>query len=552
MDNHTIQMTCEQVEDELSGYLDDVLDLQLKRNVEAHLATCDRCPVMLADFRRGDEMVRALPFIEPPEGMRERFFNSPRYVKLAEARARQRSFITPLTAALVAAAMLVVALGGSLLIRQGAFATQKVAKSSTMTNIGNPGGGAPLPAGPRLIYERGVALWSAAESGAGLPQQLTPAGVQVAGWSVSPNGRAVMYIDAHTGALHAIRADALNDTVVGAVTGGKNPPAGFWSTATGVAIAGGLAWSPDNTRLAYVAQSNDGAALHVMNATGAADTIAQSVAAGLIGHPLWSADSVYIAYTISPAPASDVQGLAVYNVTTAVVTPIAAPADANAPTAIVGQMAWLPNHTPATITWAARTGAEVTGIFRAPVASGASVTRLTPIGATYTAADVSSSGVWLLARGSTLSTIGANQVNPQVVATLGHSAAQLHWAPSGQVAAVVSDDALSLLTPSGGLVTIAHGLTAQSLVIWSPDGDAVAWQSGNTVMSAPAHQDAASGAKMVAQSAGLSALVWSPDGQSLAVRSSIGLLLVTADGAHVRATDSHATSGGQLSWSLAG
>ncbi len=353
MDNHTIQMTCEQVEDELSGYLDDVLDPQLRRSVEAHLATCVACPVMLADFQRGDEMLRALPFIEPPSDMRDRFFNSPRYLKLAEARAHPRNFITPLTAALVAAAMLVVALGGALLIRQGVFAPQQATKSGTMTTIGNPGDGAPLPAGPRLIYERGGALWSAAESGAGLPRQLTPAGIQVAGWSVSPNGRAVIYIDAHTGALHAIRADALNDTVIGTVTGGKAPPAGFWSTATGVAIAGGLAWSPDNTRVAYVAQGNGGAALHVMNATGAADTVAQSVTGGLIGHPLWSADSVYIAYTISPAPASDVQGLAVYNVTTAVVTPIAAPADANAPTAIVGQLAWLPNHTPATLTWAA-------------------------------------------------------------------------------------------------------------------------------------------------------------------------------------------------------
>ena len=369
MDNHTIQMTCEQVEDELSGYLDDVLDPQLRRSVEAHLATCGACPVMLADFQHGDEMLRALPFIEPPSDMRDRFFNSPRYLKLADARAHPRNFITPLTAALVAAAMLVVALSGALLIRQGVFAPQQATKSGTMTTIGNPGDGAPLPAGPRLIYERGGALWSAAESGAGLPRQLTPVGVQVAGWSVSPNGRAVIYIDAHTGALHAIRADALNDTAIGTVTGGKVPPAGFWSTSTGVAIAEGIAWSPDNTRVAYVAQSDGGAALHVMNATGAADTIAQSVTGGLIGHPLWSADSVYIAYTISPAPASDVQGLAVYNVTTAVVTPIAAPADANAPTAIVGQLAWLPNHTPAALTWAAHADGVVTGVFRASVAA---------------------------------------------------------------------------------------------------------------------------------------------------------------------------------------
>ncbi len=65
-------------------------------------------------------------------------------------------------------------------------------------------------------------------------------------------------------------------------------------------------------------------------------------------------------------------------------------------------------------------------------------------------------------------------------------------------------------------------------------------------MSAQIHQGAASGAKTVAQNADALALVWAPDGQSLAVRSSAGLLLVTADGAHIRATDSQATSGGQL------
>ncbi|HEX6543339.1 MAG TPA: zf-HC2 domain-containing protein, partial [Ktedonobacterales bacterium] len=227
MDNDTIHMTCERAEDELSGYLDDVLDPQLRQSVEAHLATCERCQEILADFRRGDELVRALPFIEPPPDMRERFFNSSRYLHLARARSRQRNYVTPLSGALVAAAVLVLTLGGALLFRQGFLPTQQANHHGSTTTIGNPGGGiVPLPAGTRLIYEHGDALWSAPESGSGLPQQLTPKGVQVAGWSVSPSGRMVIYIDAHTGALHSIRADALNDTVVGTVTNGKAPVAG--------------------------------------------------------------------------------------------------------------------------------------------------------------------------------------------------------------------------------------------------------------------------------------------------------------------------------------
>ncbi|HKW23714.1 MAG TPA: hypothetical protein VJO13_20205, partial [Ktedonobacterales bacterium] len=59
-------------------------------------------------------------------------------------------------------------------------------------------------------------------------------------------------------------------------------------------------------------------------------------------------------------------------------------------------------------------------------------------------------------------------------------------------------------------------------------------------------------AKMVAANANANALVWAPDSQSLAVRSSTGLLLVTADGAHVRASDANAAGDGQFAWSIAG
>lgn len=548
-----ITMDCERVEDELSGYLDDVLDPQLQRNVGAHLATCVRCRAILDDFRRADELIRAQPFIEPLPDMREQFFNSPRYLKLTNQRAHPRNFVTPLTAALVAAAMLVLVLGGALLFRQGLFVSQQTSGPGRSTTIGNPGGSTvPLPAGPRLIYERGGALWSAPESGAGLPRQLTPAGVEVAGWSVSPNGRMVLYIAARTGALHTIRADALNDTVVGTVTGGKAPAADFWISPKGVAIASGIAWSPDNTRIAYVAQSvlsSDGTALHVMNATGAADTVVNPVSAGQIGHPLWSADSVYIAYTVSQP---GTQSLWVYNVTTGNAVSLAAHSDASDALAVVGRIAWLPGHTPAAITWSTKYGNRVTGVFRANADKNNSAVRLTPAGTSYTAADVSASGAWLLAEGSALAELAAGQASPQVVATVAHPIAAVYWSPSGQFAVVASGGALAVLTPGHALVSVADGLSASSLVAWSPQSDALAWRSGNAVKSAQIHQGVISGQNTVAQGVDALALVWSPDGQSLAVRSSAGLLLVTSDGLHVRATDSQATSDSALTWSVAG
>ncbi|HEU5349643.1 MAG TPA: hypothetical protein VFU63_13610 [Ktedonobacterales bacterium] len=494
-------------------------------------------------------MLRALPFIEPPADMRDRFFNSPRYLKVARASARERNLVTPLTAALVAAAMLVVALGGALLFRQGVLSSQQANHSGFTTTIGNPGGVAPLPAGPRLIYERGGALWSAAENGVGLPRQLTPAGSQVAGWSVSPSGRTVLYIDARTGALHTIRADALNDAVVGTVTDGHAPSAGFWTTPAGLAVASGLAWSPDNTRVAYLAQSGAGTALHVMNATGAADTTVNPTDSGLIGQPLWSADSVYIAYTATQAGA---QSIWVYNVTTAHLLSMAAQSDAAHPAAVVGELAWLVDHAPATITWSAIANGAVTGTFRANATMSDSAIRLTPKSASYTAADVSASGIWLLASGHTLATIAADQTSPQDIATLAYPATQVCWAPSGQLAAVVADGTLALLEPGHPLVAVGRGLVAHGLIAWSPDSAALAWQSDSGVVSVQLHRGVASPAKTVAQDADVQALVWASDGLNLAVQSSEGLLLVSADGAHIRASDSHAASGGKFVWSLAG
>ena len=548
MDNNTITMTCERAEDELSGYLDDVLDPQLRRSVEAHLVTCDRCQTILADFRRNDELIKALPFIEPPADMRERFFNSPRYQKLARANTR-RGIITPLTAALAAAAMLVLTLGGALLFRQGVLGPHQVNKSGTTTTIGNNGGVTPLSAGPRLVYERAGALWSAPASGVGLPRQLTPAGIQVAGWSVSPNGRMVAYIDALTGKVHTIRSDALSDTVVGTVTGGQSPVANFWSSPAGMAVAGGLAWSPDNTRIAYVAQSGAGVALHVMNATGAADVVAQGGAISAMDHPLWSADSLSIAYAAT-AP-TGAQAVWVYNVATGAAARVAAHADSSDASAVVDQLTWLPGAAPAAITWSARDKNTVTGIFRADATTRDAAIRLTPEGSSYTAADVSASGAWLLANGARLSLIATGQTAPLEIMTLAHPVMLVRWAPSGQVAAVVAGDTLALLTSDHNLVVVARGLPAKSVVVWSSDSAALAWQSNSGVMMAKIHQNAASSVKAVAQGTALG-LVWSPDGQVIAVRSASGLALVTVDGAQTRATDSHAANGGRLAWSLAG
>jgi hypothetical protein len=139
-----------------------------------------------------------------------------------------------------------------------------------------------------------------------------------------------------------------------------------------------------------------------------------------------------------------------------------------------------------------------------------------------------------------------------VVAALIDQVTQIHWSPSATMAALVSGDTLIVVTPGQTPVVVAHGLTAGSQVAWSPKSDALAWQSGQAVMSARVQNGAAGAAKTVAANVNANALIWAPDGQSLAVRSSTGLLLVTADGAHVRASDAGAADSGQFAWSVAG
>ncbi|HKT37120.1 MAG TPA: hypothetical protein VJR48_02045, partial [Ktedonobacterales bacterium] len=308
--------------------------------------------------------------------------------------------------------------------------------------------------------------------------------------------------------------------------------------------------SPDNTRIAYLAQSADGGTtLHIMNAAGSADTAVDSTGSGLIGHLLWSADSVYIAYTSTTQAGA--QSVWVYNVTTAHARSLAPQSDADDSAAVVGRLAWLPSGASATVTWSASDAGKVTGVFRAAANTNDAAIRLTPPGSSYAAADVSSSGAWLLANGATLLEIAADQTSPHVVAALIDQISQVHWSPSATIAAVISGDELILVTPGQTPVVVAHGLTAHSQVAWSPKNDALAWQAGQAVLSASVRSGAASAAKTVAANANANALVWAPDGQSLAVRSSTGLLLVTADGAH-RASDGSAAGDGQFAWSIAG
>ena len=83
-------MNCEQVEELLSAYLDDMLAIgetaeaadQLRLEVAAHLTNCVQCSAIIADFRRSDALLAQMPRVSPDPALRTRIFTSPEYLEL--------------------------------------------------------------------------------------------------------------------------------------------------------------------------------------------------------------------------------------------------------------------------------------------------------------------------------------------------------------------------------------------------------------------------------------------------------------------------------------
>ncbi len=83
-------MNCEQVEELLSAYLDNMLVLgetaalaeQLHAEITAHLQGCLRCSNMLADYRRNDNLLSEMPRVSPNPELRHRIFSAPEYLEL--------------------------------------------------------------------------------------------------------------------------------------------------------------------------------------------------------------------------------------------------------------------------------------------------------------------------------------------------------------------------------------------------------------------------------------------------------------------------------------
>lgn len=545
-------MTCEKAEDLLSAYLDDILAPQLRGEVADHIESCDQCRETLEDYRRFDLLIAAERRVEPSPELHDRIFDSSEFAAiLAEQAKHERERVSPLRrragagpgwarGALSAAAVAILVFGSALLIKQGLLHSGTTSGRTTPL-IAGPTGVKPLAHGARVVYLRDGALWSAPAGGPGLAARLTPQGVGVGTWAVSPDGTSVAYADAASGYIHVVRSDDQDDVETGAVS------------ITGPRAA--LVWSPNGQQIAYMARaSSDAPALRIMNADGGNDRAVSTPAGAVVSAPVWSPDGLNLAFA---ADVSGAHGVYFYNLALKGDARLLAPADgADAAAAVApAGLHWLPDMTQPSVTWAATddSGATLTGVFAQSVL-GSAPRRLTGDGLRL-AADFSPArgGSWLVsAQGDTpqLTLISPASGASQPVAS-GTAYARVAWAPDGSAAALVSTDGrLALWTAAGGVSAVPGAAGVAGTPVWSPDGR-VAALSGDGVVVVRVSGGAATTITTLTGAPGARSVAFAPSGSALAVALPTEVAVFADERAAPKLLDGTADAG-VLAWSVAG
>ena len=242
-------MSCEQVEELLSTYLDKMLAPEEYGSVTVHVQECQSCQAILNDYRRFDALLAQLPPVSPGPAVRQKLFSTlaqdvllvkdevddpaltDRHIysgSLAHSKlillpgtlpsstttpTRRQPALRPslvssntlhapvvsrkkhagqraILIAVAAALLLALGLGGA--FGWQIFATQQGQQAGNQANAITPPAGysqntMPLPAGTRFVFWRAGALWSASIDTTPSQAQLTPQHVMVGvSWVVSP------------------------------------------------------------------------------------------------------------------------------------------------------------------------------------------------------------------------------------------------------------------------------------------------------------------------------------------------------------------------------
>ena len=577
-------MNCEQVEEMLSAYLDNMLAPEERRQVAAHLQTCHSCTQLLADYRYNDALLARLPRVAPDAALRQRIFSSPEFVELTgetlenaasagqtvprlPARSprrdtpgrprlvaipggrstapqptvkmetpppRRRSGPRALIATIAAALIIAIGLGTFVGI---SFLSHRGQTAPGFTPIANgPTQQGPLSAGIRVVYLRGNALWSERADGTSTqPDQLTSSSVNVApGWVVATlpgraTGNMLAYIDLNKARVHVIRSDGQEDiTINPPLLSASVSPSSIQDTATWAAISSSLTWSPDGTRLAFVADPTGSGQTQLYiysTATGTSTQVAVTTP-GSISHLTWSPDGVRLAFEVSR---QGIISILDYNTQINSTLTIAAGIGSNASAGqTVLALDWSPDANAPAITWSVGSIGHVNSLWVRHVgtASGIGMQEILAgdfAQAIYSRSGHNGAGSWMVVtsiagRAGDIWRIDVTPGAAFIQLTRGMQVNFAQWSPDGAWIGYL--DSLSqgvgefhIVNASTAVdATVAGGVAYTPTPAWSIDSQQVAYSTGTRVgvasVQSPAHP------RYLALKGVASALSWSASASS--------------------------------------
>jgi Tol biopolymer transport system component len=448
-------MKCEQVREQLSAYLDSQLAREEREEIAIHLQTCMGCSAAIVDLRRFDILIGRLPRVSPDDSLREKIFSSAEYRELTgtfgistlpdqptapcqrinrrpgSRRARPYLVALPTTAPqsslpdprrsahawrfrpsrsyftrLLVSMLLLLALSLGAFISWRFWPQQPSLAANAHLLLPSTSG---LPAGVRFVFQRGSTLWSAADNATGEAIQLTLPNTTVAeDWAVRPAlpgrkaGNMLAYIDLQDAHVHLIGSDGLHDKALPQplLKPGVSPGS-VWDTDTGAAILHSLAWSDDGAMLAFVAdpQGTGQTALYIYALNSDSLQVVPLPQPGKATHPVWSPDSVRIAFAFQQGEQSGILDYNVKNQGILTITPnVKTPAH---PDDAVLALAWSPDLDEPALTWSVGSPGNIHSLWwqRVGVELNESPRLLTEgiyQQATYNASSYQKNGGWLL------------------------------------------------------------------------------------------------------------------------------------------------------------
>jgi Putative zinc-finger/WD40-like Beta Propeller Repeat len=422
---------------------------------------------------------------------------------------RRRKALFVMMAAIAAVLFVMVGFGRLLYTYVWSQPVQTVS-GGAITPPAGPQTNGPLSAGMRFVFLRDGTLWSVPIDGSSQGDRLTPISVTVsANWVVSPPlpgssaGDRLAYIDLQHASVHIIRSDGQQDTIV------KQPllkagitPASIWDTAEGGAILNSLAWSPDGSMLAFVADSTDTGqtSLYILSTqTGTIEKIPVP-GNGSVAHPVWSPDGARLAFELAHSGTVsildyNIQSHGLLNLTAGVNIQTSANNE-------VLSLNWSPDANTPVVTWSVGTPGHVHSIWEHRVGVGGTAqAQLLAHGdfadAIYSRAGHGGIGSWLLVtpipRGTALQSVDVLSQATIVTLTSAKQVNLAWWSPDGNQVDYL--DALSsnvgtlhVLTLSTGSDTlVAKGVASNPAPAWSIDSQQLAYSTGTQTFVVDLH-----------------------------------------------------------------